>query len=200
LKRSNISQLPVSLSAMKWRRGLGVRWCSGFKGRSSGHGSYKAHSIYDARLTLRSKPTKRTAAVCASTSHSTRNNPIVPCIPLLLNHNAATAFQHSRGPGPASGETFIICPNKIHCRFLASRLPYPGFGSLDRKDVVVCSRDFWFLARLRRRSRFENPVTEPKRSQKPKRPLFIEPTAHRYSFYGKAPEIQREFDEQTIVN
>ena len=32
-----------------------------------------------------------------------------------------------------------------------------------------------------------NPVTEPKRSQKPKRPLFIEPSAHRYSFYGNAP-------------
>jgi hypothetical protein len=31
-----------------------------------------------------------------------------------------------------------------------------------------------------------NPVTEPKRSQKPKRPLFIEPPAHRYSFYGNA--------------
>jgi hypothetical protein len=35
----------------------------------------------------------------------------------------------------------------------------------------------------------ENPVTEPKRSQKPKRPLFIEPPAHRYSFYGNAPDF-----------
>jgi hypothetical protein len=37
-----ISPLSVSLSAMKWGRGLGVRWCSGFRGRSFGHGFYKA--------------------------------------------------------------------------------------------------------------------------------------------------------------
>ena len=45
----------------------------------------------------------------------------------------------------------------------------------------MSSEDFWFSARLRRRSSFENPVTEPKRpvrrslgeggSRKPKRPL-----------------------------
>jgi hypothetical protein len=33
-----------------------------------------------------------------------------------------------------------------------------------------------------------NPVTDPKRSQKSKRPLFFEPSAHRYSFYGNALE------------
>jgi len=32
----------------------------------------------------------------------------------------------------------------------------------------------------------KNPVTEPKQSQKSKRPLFIEPPANRYSFYGNA--------------
>src|SRR5947208_11861476 len=31
------------------------------------------------------------------------------------------------------------------------------FKSIDRKDVVMSSEDFWFLARLRRRSRFEQP-------------------------------------------
>jgi AraC-like DNA-binding protein len=35
----------------------------------------------------------------------------------------------------------------------------------------MSSEDFWFLARLWRRNRFENPVTEPKRNQKPKGPL-----------------------------
>jgi hypothetical protein len=43
--------------------------------------------------------------------------------------------------------------------------------SIDRKDAAMNSEDFWVLARLRRRSRFENPATELKRSQKPKRPL-----------------------------
>jgi hypothetical protein len=35
------------------------------------------------------------------------------------------------------------------------------------------ARIFGVLARLRRRSRFENPVTEPKRRQNPKRPLPV---------------------------
>jgi hypothetical protein len=42
-----ISPLSASLSAMKWGRGLGVRWCSGFRGRSSGHGFYKTRSKFD---------------------------------------------------------------------------------------------------------------------------------------------------------
>jgi hypothetical protein len=33
-------------------------------------------------------------------------------------------------------------------------------------------------------------VTEPKRSKKPKRPLSIKLTAHRYNIYGNAP-VQR---------
>jgi len=32
-------------------------------------------------------------------------------------------------------------------------------------------------------------VTEPKRSQKSKRPLSSKPTAHRYSIYGNALEL-----------
>ena len=48
------------------------------------------------------------------------------------------------------------------------------------------SADFWFWARLWRRLRFENPVTEPKRSPKPKRPLSVGPSAHRYSIFGNA--------------
>jgi hypothetical protein len=39
-----ISPLSVSLSAMQWGRGLGVRWCSGYRGRSFGNGFYKAES------------------------------------------------------------------------------------------------------------------------------------------------------------
>ena len=46
--------------------------------------------------------------------------------------------------------------------------------------------DFWFLARLRRGGRFENPVTELKRSQKPKRSRFVRISAHRYRFDGNA--------------
>jgi hypothetical protein len=33
-----------------------------------------------------------------------------------------------------------------------------------------------------------NPVTEPKRSQKPKRPLSIKSTAHRYNIYARSAE------------
>jgi hypothetical protein len=50
----------------------------------------------------------------------------------------------------------------------------------------MSSEDFWLLARIRRRSRFENPVTEPKRSQKPKRPLSIGFQLIAYSFDGNA--------------
>src|SRR4051812_21017791 len=57
--------------------------------------------------------------------------------------------------------------------------------SIDRKDAAMSGEDFRFLARLRRRSRFENPVTEPKRTKNQKdrrRPILT----HRYSFYGNA--------------
>jgi hypothetical protein len=55
-----------------------------------------------------------------------------------------------------------------------------------RALVAVGSEDFRFLARVRRRSRFENPAPEPKRRQKPKRPLSIVYSAHRYKFFGNA--------------
>jgi hypothetical protein len=35
----------------------------------------------------------------------------------------------------------------------------------------MSSEDFWFLARLGEGAGLKNPVTEPKRRQKPKRPL-----------------------------
>src|SRR5690242_3805304 len=38
---------------MKWGRGLGVRWCSGFRGRSFGHGFYKAKSFRISRNSFR---------------------------------------------------------------------------------------------------------------------------------------------------
>jgi len=49
--------------------------------------------------------------------------------------------------------------------------------------------DFWFLARLRRGGRFENPVTELKRSQKPKRPPFVRASALRHRFDGNALSV-----------
>jgi hypothetical protein len=45
--------------------------------------------------------------------------------------------------------------------------------SIDRKEVAMGGEDFWILARLPRRRRFEIPITELKRSQKPKRPPEI---------------------------
>jgi hypothetical protein len=48
------------------------------------------------------------------------------------------------------------------------------------------SEDFGVLARLWRRRRFANPVTEPKRSKNPKRPLFHFPQPHGYSFSENA--------------
>ena len=48
-------------------------------------------------------------------------------------------------------------------------------------DIVATSTSMTFTPGL------NHSVTERKRSKKPKRALFIEPPAHRYSFYGNAP-------------
>jgi hypothetical protein len=81
---------------------------------------------------------------------------------------------------------------KIQCRPGHGPIENPrsesGIRVLTGKMQRCASGIFGFWARLRRRSRYENPATEPKRRPKPKRPLFFEPPAHRYSFYGNAPK------------
>ncbi|HEX4263827.1 MAG TPA: hypothetical protein VH597_05770, partial [Verrucomicrobiae bacterium] len=48
------------------------------------------------------------------------------------------------------------------------------------------ARIFGFWRGFSERAGLKNPVTEPKRSQKPKRPLFMNPQRIRYIFDGNA--------------